>query len=163
MARIVMKFGGTSVADLDRILAITATRLADADAILFEPGDHGHVPVREAVLASAAAPTMFPAVAIGGATSGGGGGRRRRRLEARDGVLPIGCREHYVLRRVGERAARARGGRFQGRAGEAGDEALGPRLVLLPGRRRRIRGRGGGGGGGAENRRRRGDLGRGDL
>lgn len=68
LARLVNELAGDArLADLDRMLAITATRLADADAILFEPGDHGHVLVREAVLASAAAPTMFPAVAIGGA------------------------------------------------------------------------------------------------
>lgn len=74
LARLVAELAGDArFADLDRLLAVTATRLADGGAILFEPGSHGHVRIRDAVLASAAAPTMFPAVDIEGALHADGG------------------------------------------------------------------------------------------
>nr|WP_242690476.1 patatin-like phospholipase family protein [Paracoccus fontiphilus] len=59
--------------DLERTLAVTATRLNDGAAVLFEPRSHGDVLIREAVMASTAAPTMFPAVPVGGVLHADGG------------------------------------------------------------------------------------------
>ncbi|MBV0891026.1 patatin-like phospholipase family protein [Paracoccus sp. Z118] len=58
--------GETTFSDLDVPLAVTAARLKDGAAILFEPRSHPGLLIREAVLASTAAPTMFPAVAVEG-------------------------------------------------------------------------------------------------
>lgn len=67
LAQLVRELAGeVALGDLDRILAVTATRLRDGAGILFEPKDHPDVLVREAVMASTAAPTMFPAVPVKG-------------------------------------------------------------------------------------------------
>lgn len=74
LAQLVEELAGDArFGDLDRVLAVTATRLNDGGAVLFEPGTHAHVLVREAVLASTAAPTMFPAVNVDGALHADGG------------------------------------------------------------------------------------------
>lgn len=52
--------------DLDRPLLITAVRLRDGAPILFTRETHPDVLLREAVLASAAAPMIFPPVAVNG-------------------------------------------------------------------------------------------------
>lgn len=67
LARLIEELAGDArFGDLDRLLAVTATRLYDGAAILFEPHSHGNILVREAVLASTAAPTMFPAIPVDG-------------------------------------------------------------------------------------------------
>lgn len=58
--------GDHTFADLRHPLAVTATRLHDGAAVLFEPAAHPHIRVQDAVMASAAAPTMFPAVPVDG-------------------------------------------------------------------------------------------------
>lgn len=65
--------GETRFRDLDLTLAVTATRLNDGAAVLFEPHSHGEVLIREAVMASTAAPTMFPAVPVDGVLHADGG------------------------------------------------------------------------------------------
>lgn len=67
LARLIEELvGDARFRELDRMLAVTATRLCDGAAVLFEPQSHGEILVREAVLASTAAPTMFPAVPVDG-------------------------------------------------------------------------------------------------
>lgn len=58
--------GDRTFADLPRTLAVTATRLDDGAAILFDSQSYPDVSVHDGVMASAAAPTMFPAVFVGG-------------------------------------------------------------------------------------------------
>lgn len=58
--------GDRTFADLPTPLAVTATRLHDGAAVLFSARTHPDVLVREAVMASAAAPTMFPAAPVDG-------------------------------------------------------------------------------------------------
>lgn len=68
LAALVAEIAGEArLGDLDARLAVTAARLRDGAAILFEPWSHPDVLVREAVMASTAAPTMFPAVQVDGA------------------------------------------------------------------------------------------------
>lgn len=58
--------GAASFADLDVPLAVTAVRLHDGAAVIFSNKTFPEVKLRGAVMASAAAPTMFPAVPING-------------------------------------------------------------------------------------------------
>ena len=58
--------GETSFAELDVPLAVTAVRLHDGAAVVFSNQTSPEVKLRDAVMASAAAPTMFPAVPING-------------------------------------------------------------------------------------------------
>lgn len=58
--------GEARFADLDVTLAVTAVRLRDGAAMVFSNRSSPDVALHDAVLASAAAPTMFPAVPING-------------------------------------------------------------------------------------------------
>lgn len=58
--------GETTFAELDAPLAVTAVRLHDGAAVVFSNRTSPEVRLRDAVMASAAAPTMFPAVPING-------------------------------------------------------------------------------------------------
>lgn len=58
--------GEVSFAELDVRLAVTAVRLRDGAAVVFSNQTTPEVRLRDAVMASAAAPTMFPAVSING-------------------------------------------------------------------------------------------------
>lgn len=58
--------GDRTLADLPQTLAVTAARLDNGSAVLFDSESYPTVSVHDAVMASAAAPTMFPAVKVDG-------------------------------------------------------------------------------------------------
>lgn len=58
--------GEMTLAELEVPLAVTAVRLHDGAAVVFSNQTSPEVKLRDAVMASAAAPTMFPAVPING-------------------------------------------------------------------------------------------------
>lgn len=67
LERLVLEIAGNRMlGSLDRHLAVTAARVKDGAAILFNSGSHSDLKIRDVVMASAAAPTMFPAVRVDG-------------------------------------------------------------------------------------------------
>lgn len=68
LARIVRSYcGDMRMGDLDRPLLLPAVRLADGAPVLFTPQSHPETLLREAVMATSAAPMIFPAAMVGGA------------------------------------------------------------------------------------------------
>ena len=65
--------GEATLADLEAPLAVTAVRLRDGAPVVFSNQASPGVKLRDAVMASAAAPTMFPAVPIDGELHADGG------------------------------------------------------------------------------------------
>lgn len=76
--------GGMKMGDLDTPLLITAVRLHDGEPVVFTRETHPDVLISDAVMASAAAPMMFPPVMVNGS------------LHA-DGGLFANCPDHLAL------------------------------------------------------------------
>ena len=74
LARVVASYcGEMRMGDLQSPLMVTAVRLSDGLPVIFTPHSHPDTLLREAVLASAAAPMMFPPVPVDGHLHADGG------------------------------------------------------------------------------------------